>query len=183
MDISFLIVLGLMGISFGITIMISNQNKQRRLAEKDRQEQSKREQYSTLTTTKCPECAEEIKLEAKICRYCRADVSQNNATHLEAKTTEIEEFERKNFAEQLQKELAKKYAGRMIFATVLGWGGFVPGAIVVLLASTDLESQLSLLWIPIASLIGLVWYFSVNSKFKQEKQERIRLWEEGRKSN
>ena len=183
MDFSFLIVLGLMGISLGITIMIFNQNKQRRLAEEDKQDKSQREQYSNLTTTKCPQCAEEIKLEAKICRYCRADVSQNNAIHLETKSKEINDFEREQFQKQVERELMKKHAYTFWYFAVIGILGLVLGLQLTWFAFFDSASFA--VAVP-TLIIGLVFFslaMSRGRKATEEKQERIRLWEEGKQSS
>lgn len=183
MDISLLLVLGLIGISFGITIMISNQNKQRRLAEQDRQEKSQREQYSTLTTTKCPQCAEDIKLEAKICRYCRADVSQNNAILLDTKSKEINDFEKEQFQKLVQKEINTKHGYTFFFFVIVAVVGLVIGVLGTSFAVALGDSAV----LPLTGLIiGIFFFFlaiSLGRKTSKEMQERLRLWEEGRQSS
>ena len=88
-----LILLPLFGIAVGIAILIGNQRKQRKRDDEDRRKQALNNQYSQLTSTACPQCAEDIKLEAKVCRYCGFDVVEHNATERERKSSDITDFE------------------------------------------------------------------------------------------
>ena len=88
-----LILLPLFGIAVGIAILIGNQRKQRKLDAEDRRKQALNNQYSQLTSTTCPQCAEDIKLEAKVCRHCGFDVEEHNAAERGRKASEIQDFE------------------------------------------------------------------------------------------
>ncbi len=88
-----LIFLPLFGIAVGIAILIGNQRKQRKLDAEDRRRQSLSSEYSRLTSTACPQCAEDIKLEAKVCRHCGFDVEEHNAAERVRKASEVQDFE------------------------------------------------------------------------------------------
>lgn len=88
-----LIFLPLFGIAVGVAILIGNQRKQRKLDAEDRRKQSLSNEYSRLISTACPQCAEDIKLEAKVCRHCGVDVEKHNAEERSRKASGIEQFE------------------------------------------------------------------------------------------
>jgi ribosomal protein L32 len=83
----------LFGIAIGIAILVGYQRKQNE-AERARQKQEKlKNQVAALTTTRCPQCAEDIKIEAKVCRYCGTDVSQHNQKEEATKAAQLRQFE------------------------------------------------------------------------------------------
>lgn len=110
-----LIFLPLFGIAVGIAILIGNQRKQRKLDAEDRRKQSLTNEYSRLTSTACPQCAEDIKLEAKVCRHCGFDVEEHNADERGRKESEI-----KNFEDQQAKRKYRQTRGNLSVFLILG---------------------------------------------------------------
>jgi hypothetical protein len=83
----------LFGIAIGIAILVGYQRKQN-AAERARQKQEKlKNQVAALTTTCCPQCAEDIKIEAKVCRHCGADVVEHNQIEGATKAAKLRQFE------------------------------------------------------------------------------------------
>lgn len=73
-----LLLLPLIGISIGIAILIGFQKRQATTQRSRDTQQAYESQLSLLTTTQCPQCAEDIKVQAKICRHCGTDVTEHN---------------------------------------------------------------------------------------------------------
>lgn len=121
MELTFL---PLFGIAVGIAVLISNQRKQRKLDAEDRRKQSLSNQYSRLTSTACPQCAEDIKLEAKVCRHCGFDVEEHNASERGRKASDLKEFEI-----QQAKQKYRRTKGNLFVFLVLGLLFFAVGVL------------------------------------------------------
>lgn len=150
-----LILLPLFGIAVGIAILIGNQRKQRKLDAVDRRKQALNNQYSQLTSTSCPQCAEDIKLEAKVCRHCGFDVAEHNAAERGRKSSDIKDFEF-----QQAKRRYRQTRGNLAVFLLLGILFFAVG----LLASFWIFVVIGVL---VIGLYGFaVW--GASKKFKQD---------------
>ena len=69
-------LLGLFGISMAMVFVISNLRRQKKREERLDREAELDKMEQSLTTMSCPQCAEDIKIQAKSCRYCGHDVSE-----------------------------------------------------------------------------------------------------------
>lgn len=150
-----LIFLPLFGIAVGIAILIGNQRKQRKLDAEDRRKQSLSNEYSRLTSTACPQCAEDIKLEAKVCRHCGFDVEEHNAAERERKASEVKDFE-----DQQAKRRYRQTRGNLSVFLLLGILFFAVG----LLASFWIFVVIGLL---VVGLYGFAMW-GANKRFKLE---------------
>jgi hypothetical protein len=88
-----LIFFPLFGIAIGIAILIGYQRKQREAEQARVKHEGLQSQHQQLKTTQCPQCAEDIKIEAKVCRHCGMDVVDHNRREEASKGPLLKEFE------------------------------------------------------------------------------------------
>jgi hypothetical protein len=70
-----LFFLPLLGIGILLALLVRGQRRQLRDDRVRRGEEQVQGEFTRLTTFQCPQCAEDIKIEAKICKHCGHDVS------------------------------------------------------------------------------------------------------------
>jgi hypothetical protein len=99
-----LILFPLFGISIGIAILISYQRKQREEEVARQKEEKLGLQFASLVTSKCPQCAEEIKIEAKVCRHCGIDVTEHNRREDSTKAPLRMEFQQTQWKKEFRRE-------------------------------------------------------------------------------
>lgn len=122
-------------LGLGVLAITLNQQKQTKLL-KDQQARERREKKAQEATydavhTSCPKCAEDVKLEASVCRHCGADISESNLIEKRRRNSEFmkwAELEEAR-AKKLMKEGKVITSSIAIFWAVVAVAGFLVGGL------------------------------------------------------
>jgi uncharacterized protein YacL len=146
-----------------------------------------KKEYITIGIKKCPSCAEEIKLEARVCRYCGHHFTNEDISLALQEKNSFLAFKAKEYS---KKQLMRKAKRNSVFAWILACiAGFF--TIVFLFGILDskkelpLSSGLIIFFIMIVLIPGYISYLFFNEaqrykeqaltpiKHNKEKQEKI----------
>lgn len=110
-----LIFIPLFGIGILLALLVRGQRKQMR-GERVRQgEESERNEFIRLRLSQCPSCAEDIKIEAKVCKHCGNDVELHNLAQKKENAKLQEEFDQRQ-----KRSKVEQLRVQVIFIVIVG---------------------------------------------------------------
>lgn len=110
-----LIFIPLLGIGILLALLVRGQRKQMRAERIRRGEERERTKFTRLHISQCPSCAEDIKIEAKICKHCGNDVELHNLSQKEENARLQDEFD-----QQQERTKVGRLRVQVTFLVVLG---------------------------------------------------------------
>jgi len=117
-----LIFIPLLGIGILLAVLVRGQRKQMRDDRIRRGEERERNKFTRLQISQCPRCAEDIKIEAKVCKHCGNDVELHNQSQKKENTRLQEEFDQKQ-----DKAKVGRLKVQVIFLVVVGFSFLLLG--------------------------------------------------------
>lgn len=88
----------LLPVALGLLAVTMNQEKQIKLSKVEQNRRRLEEKTYDEEHTRCPKCAEDVKLEAVVCRHCGTDVSGSNLAEKQRRNLEFTQWAETQYA-------------------------------------------------------------------------------------
>jgi len=163
-------------LGLGVLAITMNQQKQTKLLKdeqaRNRREKSAHDRSYDSEHTSCPNCAEDVKLAAIVCRYCGADVSASNLKEKQRRNSEFLEWASLEEA-RAQKLVRSGKLGILIYVVVSG------PLLVTLSFFEEVDTFSLFLLLGLVILIGAMVWSSHMTRAKRIRAaiQDIELWE------